>query len=93
MKEMQWFVEKANERSQFFEARMIEQIIWNSNLYPLVFSYTTNDGMMPHLGKNYFSGVHLSNGRYEGWQIAAGFSRAGIGYYSGPEYRCLYGGC
>ena len=93
LKEMQWFVEKANDRSQFFEARMIEQIIWNSNLYPLCFNYNTNDGMMPHLGKNYFSGLHLTNGRYSGYEIATGMRRAGVGYYSGPEYACLYGGC
>jgi hypothetical protein len=91
MNEMKWFKEQADNRSQFFEQRMIEEIIWNSNLYPLCFNYTTNDGMLPHLGKNYFGGVHLSNGRYNGWEMAAGFSRAGIGYYSGPEYACLWG--
>jgi Ni,Fe-hydrogenase I large subunit len=91
LKEMQWFVEKASERSQFFEQRMIEQIIWNSNLYPAVFNYSTNNGMMPHLGKNYFSGVELTNGRFSGYDIASGMQRAGIGYYSGPEYACLWG--
>jgi Ni,Fe-hydrogenase I large subunit len=93
LKEMQWFVEKASERSQFFEQRMIEQIIWNSNLYPDVFNYSTQNGMKPHLGKNYFSGVELSLGRFSGYEIATGMKRAGIGYYSGPEYACLYGGC
>jgi Ni,Fe-hydrogenase I large subunit len=91
LKEMQWFVEKASERSQFFEQRMIEQIIWNSNLYPDVFNYSTQNGMMPHLGKNYFSGVHLTDGRFSGYDIATGMQRAGIGYYSGPEYACLWG--
>jgi hypothetical protein len=91
LKEMQWFVEKAQERSQFFEQRMIEQIIWNSNLYPSVFNYSTKSGMQPHLGKNYFSGVELSLGRYSGYDIASGFQRSGIGYYSGPEYACLWG--
>jgi hypothetical protein len=91
LKEMQWFVEKASERSQFFEARMIEQIIWNSNLYPDVFNYSTENGMPPHLGKNYFSGVHLSNGNMSGYEIANNLQRSGIGYYSGPEYACLWG--
>jgi Ni,Fe-hydrogenase I large subunit len=93
LKEMQWFTEKASERSQFFEQRMIEQIIWNSNLYPDVFNYSTKNGMQPHLGKNYFSGVHLSNGRSSGWEIANSMKSSGIGYYSGPEYACLWGGC
>jgi len=91
LKEMQWFVEKASERSQFFEQRMIEQIIWNSNLYPAVFNYSTENGMQPHLGKNYFSGVELSLGIYSGYDIASNFQRAGIGYYSGPEYACIWG--
>jgi hypothetical protein len=91
LKEMQWFVEKAQERAQFFEARMIEQIIWNSNLYPDIFNYSTENGMPPHLSKNYFSGVHLSNGRASGYEIATNMQRAGIGYYSGPEYACFYG--
>lgn len=91
LKEMQWFVEKASERSQFFEQRMIEQIIWNSNLYPAVFNYSTQNGMMPHLGKNYFSGVELALGRYSGYDIATGFQRSGISYYSGPEFACLWG--
>jgi hypothetical protein len=47
--------------------------------------------MMPHLGKNYFSGVHLTDGRFSGYDIASGMQRAGIGYYSGPEYACLWG--
>ena len=91
LKEMQFFVDKASDKSQFFEQRMIEQIIWNSNLYPDVFNYDTRSGLQPHLGKNYFSGVELSNGRYSGYEIATNMQRAGIGYYSGPEFACLWG--
>lgn len=91
IKEMEYMQQRADDRSQFFEQRMIEQIIWNSNLYPSVFNYSTENGMQPHLGKNYFSGVELSLGRYSGYDIATGFQRSGIGYYSGPEYACLWG--
>jgi hypothetical protein len=91
IKEMQYMQTRADDRSQFFEQRMIEQIIWNSNLYPAVFNYSTQNGMQPHLGKNYYSGVELSLGRYSGYDIATGMQRAGIGYYSGPEYACLWG--
>jgi hypothetical protein len=92
IKEMEYMQTAANDRSQFFEQRMIEQIIWNSNLYPSVFNYSTRNGMQPHLGKNYFSGLELSLGRYSGYDIASQFQRSGIGYYSGPEYACLWGG-
>jgi hypothetical protein len=92
IKEMEYMQTRADNRSQFFEQRMIEQIIWNSNLYPAVFNYSTKNGLQPHLGKNYFSGLELSLGRSSGYDIAAGFQRAGIGYYSGPEYACLWGG-
>jgi hypothetical protein len=92
IKEMEYMQTRADDRSQFFEQRMIEQIIWNSNLYPSVFNYSTRNGLQPHLGKNYFSGLELSLGRYSGYDIAAGFQRSGIGYYSGPEYACLWGG-
>lgn len=91
IKEMQYMQTAANDRSQFFEQRMIEQIIWNSNLYPAVFNYSTQNGMQPHLGKNYYSGVELSLGRFSGYDIATGMQKAGIGYYSGPEYACLWG--
>jgi hypothetical protein len=91
IKEMEYMQTRADDRSQFFEQRMIEQIIWNSSLYPSVFNYSTNNGMRPHLGKNYFSGVELANGRFSGYDIASGMQRAGIGYYSGPEYACLWG--
>jgi hypothetical protein len=92
IKEMEYMQQRADDRSQFFEQRMIEQIIWNSNLYPSVFNYSTKNGMQPHLGKNYFSGLELSLGRYSGYDIATGFQRSGIGFYSGPEYACLWGG-
>ena len=92
IKEMQYMQTRADDRSQFFEQRMIEQIIWNSNLYPSVFNYSTRNGMQPHLGKNYYSGVELSLGRYSGYDIASQFQRSGVGYYSGPEYACLWGG-
>ena len=91
IKEMQYMQTRADDRSQFFEQRMIEQIIWNSNLYPAVFNYSTQNGMQPHLGKNYYSGVELSLGRYSGYDIASQFQRSGVGYYSGPEYACLWG--
>jgi hypothetical protein len=91
IKEMEYMQQRADERSQFFEQRMIEQIIWNSNLYPDVFNYSTQNGMQPHLGKNYFSGVELSLGRYSNAELAASMKASGIGYYSGPEYACLWG--
>ena len=91
IKEMEYMQTRADDRSQFFEQRMIEQIIWNSNLYPSVFNYSTQNGMRPHLGKNYYSGVELSLGRFSGYEVATGMQRAGIGYYSGPEYACLWG--
>lgn len=91
IKEMEYMQQRADDRSQFFEQRMIEQIIWNSNLYPSIFNYSTENGMQPHLGKNYFSGVELSLGRYSGWELASSMQKSGIGYYSGPEYACLWG--
>ena len=91
IKEMQYMQQRADDRSQFFEQRMIEQIIWNSNLYPDIFNYSTQNGMRPHLGKNYYSGVELSLGRFSGYEVATGMQRAGIGYYSGPEFACLWG--
>ena len=91
IKEMEYMQTRADDRSQFFEQRMIEQIIWNSNLYPSVFNYSTQNGMQPHLGKNYFSGVEMSLGRFSGYEVATGMQRAGIGYYAGPEFSCLWG--
>ena len=91
LKEMQYLQQKYDDRSQFFEQRMIEQIIWNSNLYPAVFNYSTQNGMQPHLGKNYNMQIELGLGRFSGYDIATGMQRSGIGYYSGPEYACLWG--
>ena len=92
IKEMQWMKEQAESRAQFFERRLIDEVIYNSNNYPLVFNTTTTQGLFPHLGKNYYSGVHLPNGRYDNGALAAGFAKAGIGYYSGPEYACIWNG-
>ena len=91
IKEMQYMQERADNRSQFFESRMIEQIVWNSNLYPSVFNYSTLNGMPAHLGKNYYSGVELSLGRYSGYDIAVGMQKSGLGFYAGPEYACMWG--
>ena len=89
IKEMEYMQKKADDRAQFFEARIIEQIVWNSNLYPLVWQWTSNDGIRPHLGKQYFSGIHIPpNG--SGMDINR-FNSAGMTYYAGPEYACLYG--
>ena len=84
---MQWFTEKAQDRAQFFEQRMIQQIIFNSNLYPLCFGYTTRDGLVPHLGKNYYSGVHLENGQ---WTNSPGYMMKtyGLQSYSDPTFQC-----
>jgi hypothetical protein len=85
--EMDWFQKRADDRAQFFERRMIEEIIFNSNLYPLCFNYTSNQGLFPHLGKNYFSGVHLTNGS---WTNSPGYMMKvyGLQYYSDPTYAC-----
>ena len=90
-KDMEFLQKRADDRSQFFEQRMIEEIIYNSGNYPLCFNYNTSDGLFPHLGKNYFSGVHLTNGRYAANDIANSMLRSGVGYYSGPEFACLWG--
>ena len=88
IKEMQYMQERADERSQFFERRMIEEIIFNSNLYPLCYNYTSNQGLFPHLGKNYFSGVHLTNGNYQ-WGTPYDIRRNyGLPIYSDPTYAC-----
>lgn len=85
--DMNYMQKRADDRSQFFEERMIQEIIYNSNLYPLCFNYTSNQGLFPHLGKQYFSGIHLSNGS---WQSNPNYMARvyGLGYYSGPEYAC-----
>lgn len=87
LSEMNYMQKRADDRSQFFQERMIQEIIFNSNLYPLCYNYTSNQGLFPHLGKQYFSGIHISNGN---WENNAGYMARvyGIGYYSGPEYAC-----
>ena len=87
IKEMDYMQKRADDRSQFFERRMIEEIIFNSNLYPLCFNYTSNEGLFPHLGKNYFSGVHLPNGN---WTTSPDYMMKtyGLPYYSDPTYAC-----
>jgi len=66
IKEMQYMQQRADDRSQFFEQRMIDELIFNSNNYPLVYSWNPQSGLQPHLGKNYFSGIHLYNGNRYG---------------------------
>ena len=66
MKEMEWMYNRADDRSQFFEQRLIDEVIYNSGNYPLCFNYNTSDGLFPHLGKNYFSGLQLTNGGRHG---------------------------
>lgn len=90
--EMVWMKQQAQDRMEFFRQRMIEEVIWNSNNYPLVYNISPNFGMLPHLGQNAFYGVHLPNGRLDAGQVASQLARSGVGYYSGPEYACLYGG-
>ncbi len=87
VKEMEWQQKRADDRSQFFEQRMIQEIIFNSNLYPLCFNYTSNEGLFPHLGKQYFSGVHLTNGN---WNDTPGYmmKNYGLPFYSDPTYAC-----
>ncbi len=86
-KDMLYLQQRADDRSQFFEQRMIQEIIFNSNLYPLCFGYTTRDGLVPHLGVNYFSGVHLNNGQ---WTNSPGYMMKtyGLQTYSDPTYNC-----
>ena len=82
--EMQFMQQRADDRSQFFEQRMIDQIKFNSNLYPTIFQWTTKNGLQPHLGKNYFSGIHISNGnRYGGSGIPRGMI-----IYGDPTFFC-----
>ena len=85
--EMNYMQKRADDRSQFFEQRMIQEIIFNSNLYPLCFNYTSNEGLFPHLGKQYFSGVHLTNGN---WEDTPGYmmKNYGLPFYSDPTYAC-----
>jgi len=85
MKEMEWMYTRDDDRAQFFEQRMIDELIYNSGNYPLVYNYNSSDGLFPHLGKNYFSGVHLTNGGRRGTydQIPNG-----LPIYADPTYMC-----
>jgi hypothetical protein len=87
VKEMQWQQTRADDRSQFFEQRMIDELIWNSVDYPSVYSWSSNQGLPPHLGKNYFSGVHLNNGQ---WTNSPGYMMKtyGLQTYSDPTMNC-----
>ena len=88
VKEMQWQQTRADDRSQFFEQRMIDELIWNSNDYPSVYSWSSNEGLPPHLGKNYYSGIHLSNGnRYGKYGYPNGVSRDMV-IYGDPTFYC-----
>jgi hypothetical protein len=86
--EMNYMQKRGDDRSQFFEQRMIDEIIFNSNLYPLCFNYTSNEGLFPHLGKQYFSGVHLTNGNFD----HGGNMRGNFGFnfpiYGDPTFYC-----
>ena len=94
IKEMQYMQEHADNRSQFFERRLIEEVIFNSNLYPLVFQTTSNQGLFPHLGKNYFSGVHMPNGQGDTSPYNM-LKRYGLRSYADPTYPylCQGGNC
>lgn len=85
--EMNYMQKRADDRSQFFEERMIQEIIFNSNLYPLCFNYTSNEGLFPHLGKQYFSGIHIPNGS---WTNTPEYmmNTYGLTFYSDPTYAC-----
>lgn len=89
IKEMEYMQKRADDRSQFFERRMIEEIIFNSNLYPLVYTYTSNQGLFPHLGKNYFSGIHLPNGNWATNDPIQMLKQYGLPTYADPTYACI----
>jgi hypothetical protein len=89
IKEMEYLQTRADDRSQFFERRMIEELIFNQSNYPLVYTYTSTDGLRPHLGKNYFSGIHLNNGpRYQNLNVGPGSGVLTSVIYSDPTWQC-----
>lgn len=92
IKEMEFLQKRADDRAQFFERRMIEELTFNSNLYPLVFQTTSNQGLFPHLGKRYFSGVHINdyNGNTDAWNM---WKTYGLRSYADPTYPYLCQGC
>ena len=93
VKEMEWQQGRADSTSQFFQERMRQEIIFNSNFYPLCFNFTSTQGLFPHLTKNYNMNIHLPNGHGDNAGMYAGWARSGIGYYAGPEFACVNGGC
>ena len=88
IKDMQFLQTRADDRSQFFEQRMIQELVFNSADYPLVFQWTSNQGLRPHLGKNYFSGVHLTNGQWYNDINNLPYRWPGLQYYADPTYSC-----
>lgn len=87
--EMEYMQTRADDRGQFFERRMIEELIYNQSNYPLVYTYTSTDGMRPHLGKNYFSGIHLNNGpRSQNLGIGPGTGVLTSVIFSDPTFNC-----
>ena len=87
--EMEYMQTRADDRSQFFERRMIEELIFNQSNYPLVYTYTSTDGLRPHLGKNYFSGIHLNNGpRYQNLNVGPGGGVLTSVLYGDPTWAC-----
>ena len=93
VKEMEWQQARADSTSQFFQERMRQEIIFNSNFYPLCYNFTSTQGLFPHLTKNYNMNIHLPNGHGDNGAMYAGWARSGIGVYSGPEFACVNGGC
>jgi hypothetical protein len=85
MKEMEWMYNRADDRSQFFEQRLIDEVIYNSGNYPLCFNYNTSDGLFPHLGKNYFSGLQLTNGGRRG---TYDMIPRGMPVFADPTFMC-----
>jgi len=93
VKEMEWQQARADSTSQFFQERMRQEIIFNSQFYPLCYNFTSNQGLFPHLTKNYNMNIHLPNGHGDNGAMYAGWARSGVGFYSGPEFACVNGGC
>lgn len=88
IRDMEFLQKRADDRSQFFEQRLIQEIVFNSADYPLVFQWTSNQGLRPHLGKNYFSGVHLTNGQWYNDINNLPYRWPGLQFYSDPTYAC-----
>ena len=91
--EMEWQQARADSTSQFFQERMRQEIIFNSNFYPLCYNFTSTQGLFPHLTKNYNMNIHLPNGHGDNAGMMYGWAKSGIGYYSDPTMWCVNGGC